>query len=245
MATFQYNQQYPGDASISPASSFGYESANSWSQPHASPVSTANYGDVIHSSRSFDSSTGEKKSSKQIRAEAIQRHRNKKADLKALGMSDDNVHETKDQIKQDNAKEARDNARAAHRQKKAQMKAMAMMTVQHGGGASQSSSLTAKQAAGLRYDAQQSQKAEAKRLVSEMKNDPNEYVAKKLVAARGMEKQATTSRKIMGKKWFGKTRDPDMQELKCQLEREREQDAEKKALKYLKVFETEEGFQIM
>jgi hypothetical protein len=245
MATFQYNQQYPGDAaSISPASSFGYESANSWSQQQSSPVSTANYGDLSHS-RSFDSSTGDNKSAKQIRAEAIQRHRNKKSDLKAKAMSEEghvSVHETKDQIKQDNAKEARNLARAAHREKKAQMKAMAMMTVQHGG--APSSSLTAKQGAGLRYDAQQSQEAETKRLVNEMKKDSNDYVTKKLVAARGMESQATTSRKKIGK-WFGNTRDPDMQELKCQLEREREKDAERKALKYLKVYETEEGFQIM
>eukprot|EP00540_Astrosyne_radiata_P018437 CAMPEP_0116864544 /NCGR_PEP_ID=MMETSP0418-20121206/24883_1 /TAXON_ID=1158023 /ORGANISM="Astrosyne radiata, Strain 13vi08-1A" /LENGTH=171 /DNA_ID=CAMNT_0004499781 /DNA_START=48 /DNA_END=563 /DNA_ORIENTATION=+ len=92
-------------------------------------------------------------------------------------------------------------------------------------------SLTVRQAAEQRYQKRKKEKAEAKSMVHAIKLDmAPKGIKKKLVMAKSLEKKATTTRKIA--KSPDDVKDPEsISGMKCQLELDRQRDAEKKALK--------------
>lgn len=114
------------------------------------------------------------------------------------------------------AKQLRDAAIARHREKKAGKKALGMMEVQHSG-----------------VSHEQVQKLSSRQMRDRKIAQHHEKKTNRL----SLPKMATSSRKRKEKKEAKAYRD--------QYEQEQEKAAEKRALKILTVYETEEGFQVI
>lgn len=138
MATYSYSE-YTGDTTISPSSSYdaptitttsscGYESPGpadkTWTQPK-SPVSTI---DNYNAASALTPSSGATKSAKQLRKEAVERHRKKKASFKALGMMEvRHSGVTHSQTQHLTAKQLRERKIEQHKDLKAAKKALPKM----------------------------------------------------------------------------------------------------------------------
>ena len=106
---------------------------------------------------------------------------------------------------------------------------------------------TARQAASQRYNQKKKEKKEAKAFIYEMKNgNPAPGVTKKLTVEKGLEKMATSSRKV--NRFFKATQDPEtVAGMKCQLDLDKEKEATRKALNLLVLVSENggEGFEII
>jgi hypothetical protein len=103
---------------------------------------------------------------------------------------------------------------------------------------------TARQAAIENHEAYTKEKRETKRIVRELKNNnPPPGVTKRIIAEKPLEKMATTTRKV-DKRVNSEESAETVAELKCQLERDTEQWATKRALKMVDSFASK-GFHII
>ena len=215
---------------ISPQSNHGAPQTswdyNSTPAGTLSPTSTAGYSDSREGIEVYEKSE-------------IEQQRERGAAIKAMALL--NKNEGGQVYKSENSQ---------NHERGVTMKAMTLLNRNFGADHKETEpqgATTARQAASQRYNQKKKEKKEAKAFIYEMKNgNPAPGVTKKLTVEKGLEKMATSSRKV--NRFFKATQDPEtVAGMKCQLDLDKEKEATRKALNLLVLVSENggEGFEII
>jgi hypothetical protein len=251
--------QYPMTPPISPQSNHGAPQTswdyNSTPAGTLSPTSTAGYSDSREGIEVYEKSEIEQQRERgaAIKAMALlnkneggqvyksenAQNRERGAAIKAMALL--NKNEGGQVYKSENSQ---------NHERGVTMKAMTLLDRNFGADHKETEpqgATTARQAASQRYNQKKKEKKEAKAFIYEMKNgNPAPGVTKKLTVEKGLEKMATSSRKV--NRFFKATQDPEtVAGMKCQLDLDKEKEATRKALNLLVLVSENggEGFEII